>query len=280
MKKSLLYIFGTFIFFLSISIGIFFSQPANATTTPVYIDFFYSPTCPHCKSEISFLGQMQNKYPELQVNQYNVFDSGSIEKLKTFFEKYKVSASQQGQVPITFINDEYYIGFDDSIGNDIEYQIKKIIKSETKKTLPTNTSTTGTLKLPLIGELKLSDHSPLFLSIAIGTLDGFNACAMTALGFLLAVLIATKMRKKVLIVGGTFIFISGLVYFFFISAWLNLLIFLNHARWISFAIGFITIFFGLFMLKDIFQVWFVKSATLILNQKIQLEIGKRSYLQN
>ena len=228
-------------------------NPANAATTPFSpptIDFFYSSTCPHCKAELSFLGQMQDKYVELRINKYNVYEPNTVNTLKIFFNKYKVPDSKQGQVPITFIGQKYFIGFDETVSNDLEHEIKKRIKQENDQSDNTIRTTTGTIRLPLLGEIKLSDHSPLFLSIAIGTLDGFNACAMTALGFLLAVLIASKMRKKVLIVGGTFIFVSGLVYFLFISAWLNLLLFLNQARWITLAIGATTIVFGVFMLKD------------------------------
>ena len=44
------------------------------------------------------------------------------------------------------------------------------------------------IKVPILGKINLSNLSPLFLSILLGALDGFNACAMVALGFLLAVL--------------------------------------------------------------------------------------------
>jgi len=218
------------------------------------MNLFYSPTCPHCLAELSWLGTIQNKYPDLVVNRYNVFESNTSNLLKKFYSDYKVPKIRQGTVPITFLDDEYYYGFSDTIGNDIEYQIKtlsnKTVKEDKKKKQTSTSTSRNSLKIPFIGEFTLSNHSPLFLSIILGTLDGFNACAMIALGFLLAVLIATKLRKRVLLVGGTFIFVSGIVYFLFISAWLNLMLFLSNVQWITMTVGIVTIFFALFMLKD------------------------------
>ncbi len=87
----------------------------------------------------------------------------------------------------------------------------------------------------------------------LGTLDGFNACAMVALGFLLTVLISMGVRKRVFLIGGTFIFVSAVVYFLFISAWLNLFLFLSHLKFITAIVGAIIVLFSVFLLKDYFQ---------------------------
>ncbi len=242
IKKLLLFVFILSILILPL-------KNAQASELPA-LNVFYSPSCPHCLAELSFLGKIQDKYPDIVINKYNVFDSNTTRLLEKFHSDYKVPKIKQGTVPITFIDKKYYSGFSDSIGYDIEYQLEKISNNNDDRPNPTSTDTKNTLKIPLIGEFNLSNRSPLFLSIILGTLDGFNACAMVALGFLLAVLISTKMRRKVLLVGGTFIFVSGLVYFLFISAWLNLMLFLSHAQWITWSIGIVTIVFALFMLRD------------------------------
>jgi len=61
---------------------------------------------------------------------------------------------------------------------------------------------------------------PLF-TILIGLVDGFNPCAMWVLLFLLSVLVNLRDRRKILAVAGTFVVISGLAYFMFMAAWLN-----------------------------------------------------------
>jgi len=107
-------------------------------------------------------------------------------------------------------------------------------------------------KLVFIGDIGInfSNKSPLFISILFGTLDGFNACAMVALGFLLAVLIGTGTRKRIFLIGGTFILVSGLVYFLIISAWMELFLCLSHIKLITTLIGIIVVIFSASLLKD------------------------------
>ncbi|MFH1292481.1 MAG: hypothetical protein ABIH87_04790 [bacterium] len=217
----------------------------------IVIDFFYSPTCPHCKEEEAYLKKLKATDKSITVNEYDIYEQGYIEKLEQYYQTYEVDKIRQGSVPVTFIKDKYFIGFNDFIADDINYYLKKLIESQAETDA---TSTSGVIehpmKLPFIGEVNLSNYSPLFLSIVLGTLDGFNACAMVALGFLLTILISTGVRKRVLIIGGTFIFISGLVYFVFISAWLNLFLFLSHVKIITIIIGLVAVVFAVFLLKE------------------------------
>ena len=52
---------------------------------------------------------------------------------------------------------------------------------------------------------------------------------MWILVFLLSVLVNIKDRRKILLIAGTFVVVSGLAYFAFMAAWLNVL----HADWIG-----------------------------------------------
>ncbi len=88
------------------------------------------------------------------------------------------------------------------------------------------------------------------LTVVLGILDGFNPCAMWVLVFLLTLLLNTKDRKKIWWIGGTFIIVSGIVYYLFMAAWLNAFLFLSYievARWI---IGALAIGFGIYNTRD------------------------------
>src|SRR5690606_40325335 len=61
---------------------------------------------------------------------------------------------------------------------------------------------------------------PLF-TIAIGLLDGFNPCAMWVLLFLLSLLVHLHDRLRMALIAGTFVLVSGAVYYAFMAAWLN-----------------------------------------------------------
>lgn len=106
------------------------------------------------------------------------------------------------------------------------------------------------ISLPFIGEISIASFSLPTLTVVLGLVDGFNPCAMWALVFLLTLLINTKDRKKIWWIGGTFILVSGIVYYLFMAAWLNAFIFITYikvARWI---IGLGAIAFGVYQVRD------------------------------
>ena len=112
------------------------------------------------------------------------------------------------------------------------------------------------------GSVDISKLSLPALTIIIGLLDGFNPCAMFILCFLLVFLIGTKSRKKVFIIGGIFLFISGLVYFLFITAWFNFFTIFKYMPVLKLAVGAIVIVAGLINIKDYF--YFQKGVSLTL----------------
>ncbi len=60
---------------------------------------------------------------------------------------------------------------------------------------------------------------------------------MWILLFLISMLVGMHDRKKMWIIGSTFIFISALSYFLFITAWLQMILFIGIISWIRTAIG-------------------------------------------
>ncbi|PIQ76754.1 hypothetical protein COU78_04140 [Candidatus Peregrinibacteria bacterium CG10_big_fil_rev_8_21_14_0_10_49_24] len=103
-----------------------------------------------------------------------------------------------------------------------------------------------------IGEVDLTLLSLPVLSILLGFLDGFNPCAMWVLITLLTLLINTHDMKKVWIIGGTFLFVSGAVYYLFIAAWLNVFLLIGLNAIVQKAIGLVAILGGGFYLYEAF----------------------------
>ncbi len=244
MKKALFIIFAL-LFVLS---GFNFALAQEK----IEINFFYSKTCFHCAKEKAFLENLKEKYPEIELKELGIFKRENVVSLKEFYERYQVSSKARGYVPITFIGTKYFLGYDndENTGKQIEDYILSLIEENGTIVSPYGHTR---LRLPIIGQVDISKLSPLALAIILGTLDGFNACAMIALGFLLTCLVATGMRRKIILAGGVFIFISGLVYFLFISAWLNLFLVLEQIKLITSLVGVIIIIFSIFLLKDYFQ---------------------------
>lgn len=109
-----------------------------------------------------------------------------------------------------------------------------------------------TLDLWFIGKTDLTLLSLPVLSILLGFLDGFNPCAMWVLITLLTLLINTHDMKKVWIIGGTFLFVSGAIYYLFIAAWLNVFLLIGYNFWVQKVIGIVAIGGGGFYLYEAF----------------------------
>jgi len=240
-----------------------FMSTAMAGETPV-IDFYFSPTCPHCASEKIYLNELEERYDDIVINRYSVTEQGNVDRLMGLYEKYSVPEENRGIVPITFIGAQVFLGFDenrspplmdDSIANiaDGRGGIIGDDKFSNRVEILNQVQPLSAINIPFFGEIDVTQFSPIALSITVGVLDGFNACAMVALGFLLTVLVSTGQRKKVVLIGGVFILVSGLVYFIFIAAWLNLFLFLSLIKPITIIIAVIIITFSVFLLKDYYS---------------------------
>lgn len=241
-----------FVFFIFLPI---FSVSAKEK---IEINFIFSPTCHFCSAEELFLDTLEKNNSDIVIIKYDITDPKNVELIKNFYTKYNISSSNYGSVPMTFIGDKYTIGYNDKVANTIKEYVNELSNANQNNQAPVNTNNTSTekidqsreFKIPFFGKIDVNNFSPILLSIVVGTLDGFNACAMVALAFLLTVLVGTGNRKKVLLIGSIFIFVSGLVYFLFITAWLNLFMFIGYLKIINIIISFIIIFFAVFLLKD------------------------------
>ncbi|GGP60318.1 cytochrome c biosynthesis protein [Shewanella algicola] len=76
--------------------------------------------------------------------------------------------------------------------------------------------------IPLIGAVHPEQMSLPVLTLVLAGVDAFNPCAFFVLLFLLSIMVNAGSRKRMLLVGGIFVFFSGFIYFIFMSAWLNL----------------------------------------------------------
>ncbi|MFA6284266.1 MAG: hypothetical protein WCT30_00640 [Desulfurivibrionaceae bacterium] len=94
-----------------------------------------------------------------------------------------------------------------------------------------------TVSLPVFGAIRLADFSLPVLAMLLGLADGFNPCAMWALVYLLSLLVSLQDRRKIWLLVGSFVLASGVLYFLFMTAWLNVFLLLGYLRPLTLAIG-------------------------------------------
>jgi glutaredoxin len=94
---------------------------------------------------------------------------------------------------------------------------------------------------------------PLF-TLVLGLLDGFNPCAMWVLLLLLSLLVNLRDRRRMTLVASTFVAVSGVMYFAFMAAWLNVFLLIGVSRLVQTALGLIALVVGFLNVKDALAV--------------------------
>jgi len=229
----------------------------------VNLYLFHSETCMHCQAEIEYLNKLKEEYDNLKIHLYEV-DShkDNAEKMIKVKEKLKIDSPN---VPFTVIGNYYYIGFSDGIGDGIKELIEKY--SEEKETdmvkpiledkeVPNIKMLNGEIKtINFLGkEINPGTLSLPVLSIILGTIDGFNPCAMWVLIFLISMLFNMKDRKKMWCLGITFLVTSAVVYLLFMFAWLGITTkLLTSVSWFKILIGLVALIGAFINLRSFYR---------------------------
>ncbi len=212
------------------------------------IEVFVRAGCPHCAAAKVFLDELRHERPALQITIHDVAEDASArQRLATLTAEHGIGNSG---VPAFLIGPELIVGFlsADTTGARIRSLLDQLSPAITTHRRVESISTTW------FGELRLRDLGLPLFTIAIGLLDGFNPCAMWALLFLLSLLVNLHDRKKMALIAGTFVLVSGLVYFAFMAAWLNMFLLIGLSRAVQFGLGGIALFVGAVNVKDFFAL--------------------------
>ena len=227
---------------------------------------FYGDGCPHCAEEEKFLDKYLKEEKNAKLIKYEVWHSE--ENRKTWVKIQDKLNNHENGVPYLIIGDKVVVGYLDGVTDEnikdyvnkfkkdkkYEDKVAKIlnneeIKKETKINKESKKDSKKEYKLPILGKVNPRKVSLPLLSVVLGLVDGFNPCAMWILIFLITMLINTKDRKKMWVLGLTFILTSGLVYLGFMMTWLNLATFINQIIYVRIIIAAVAIIVGLFNLK-------------------------------
>jgi len=138
---------------------------------------------------------------------------------------------------------------------------------------PSGAAPSEEIELPYFGSVRLSDWGLPLFTVIIGLVDGFNPCAMWVLVFLLSVLVNVRDRVRIFAIAGTFVLISGLAYFAFMAAWLNLFLLLGVLRPMQIALGMLALVIGVINVKDFFA--FKRGVSLSIPESAKPDIYDR-----
>ena len=172
----------------------------------VNIYLFYSYTCPHCHDEIEYFKQLENKYKDkINIYKYEVIkDKNNLKMMNATKELFQVSSTG---VPFTVIGKEYILGFNETTKDEFTSIIDNYLEEKT------NENNIFEKTIPILGKIDAKKTSLTLVGIILGFIDGFNPCAMWILLLLINMTLTMKNKKKMMSIGLTFIFTSGIIYF-------------------------------------------------------------------
>lgn len=236
MKKIVFFLVGIIISFFAVS-------DVFAAENKVTLYLFYGDGCPHCAHEKEFLNDIKDDYNNLEIVQYEVWYD---EDNQDFLEKVKEELEiDKNGVPVTIIGETVIMGYSDSMQGKIKRAIKFYTENEYKDVVSQIKNGTyvkelddvdeflesekksddeTTVDVPIVGDINLKGVSITTAAFILGLIDGFNPCAMWVLLFLISMLLGMKNKKRMWIIGLTFLFTSAFVYMMIMLSWLNVVV--------------------------------------------------------
>lgn len=228
---------------LSLLFNTCFAQTGTEPSCPA-IEIFTRQGCPHCARAKEFLKRLLVEYPAIRITEHAVPENR--EQLERLFNLSEEHGNQRPGVPAFLICGNFFIGFDSD--RTTGEQIKQLMGLNMPG--PGSPQEAGELETTLFGKVSVERFGMPLFTIIVGLIDGFNPCAMWVLLMLLSLLVNLRSRKRLLMIAGTFVFVSGAVYFAFMAAWLNLFFIIGFSRSIQVVIGLIALVIGMIHIKD------------------------------
>ena len=236
---------------------------AAAAQAPVNAYAFVSDGCPHCEEALHFLSGQARIDAGLRVHRFEVTRSADNRQLMA--DAARRLRVQPSGVPFVVIGSRAFVGYDDDATTGRQYADAiascraapcRDVLADARAATAAAPATPGAsrsperITVPLLGELSLRGLSLPVLTILLAALDGFNPCAMWTLVFLIGLLMGMPDRTRMWALGTAFIAGSAAVYFLFMAAWLNLLLFLGSVVWVRAGVALVAIAGGLYYLRQ------------------------------
>ncbi len=252
--------------------------PSDTDPNPAIMYFFWGEGCPHCAAAKPFLAELEERYPGFEVRSYEVYNDMAAQEL--LFTMAAATGFEVTGVPTFIMGDEYWVGFSETVtGPQLEAAVTTCLASgcpdagagivspvetaEPTAPAPSASPTPpvvdpdpepGTIDLPIFGRVDVAHQSLIVTTALIALVDGFNPCSLWVLSVLLALTLRSGSRRKTVIVGLVFIFVTALVYALFIAGMFTVFTVVNVAPWVRVLVALVALGFAAVNIKDYF--WF------------------------
>jgi hypothetical protein len=218
----------------------------------VQLYFFWSLSCPHCVEAKPHVEALARRLPWLQLHSLELTrEPGNRRRFFDFVER----MHQEAAVPAFVFCSEMRTGWRsaETTGAELEAALTACRdRALAGAPMLPAAAEAEPIQVPGLGEVDAAKLSLPVLTLLLAGLDAFNPCAFFVLLFLLSMMAHQRSRARMLAVGGIFVLFSGLMYFAFMAAWLNLFQLLGQFEWVTLAAGAVAMVVGGLNVKDYF----------------------------
>lgn len=244
-------------------------EPGADGGTRVHLYFFWSETCPHCQEAHPFITAIARERPWVELHSLEV--SRNRDNARRFDEMAESIGQRAEAVPTLIYCGRMDVGWQDAATTGTQL-LAALDACRAGGAAPPPDK--APMQIPFFGSVDPATLSLLPFTVVIAALDAFNPCAFFVLLFLLSLIAHQKDRRRMLTIGGIFIAASGLMYFAFMAAWLNVFQLLGALTWITLGAGMLAIVVGAINIKDFFA--FEKGITLSIPESAKPDIYRRA----
>ncbi|MBI2386906.1 MAG: NrdH-redoxin [Elusimicrobia bacterium] len=224
---------------LAIILALALAGSVRSAEAPPAVEAFTRPGCPHCARAAVWLSGLESRRPGVRVVRHDIAsDPLAAARLVRLSRR---DGHPGALVPSFLVGERLVVGFrdGDTTGRLIEDLLSGAAPASPEEVV-----------LPVLGRVSAARSGLLAFTLAVGLADGFNPCAMWVLLFLLSLLAHVHSRARMIAIAGTFLFVSGAVYYLFMTAWLGAFLALGDSRPLQAGLGLLALAAAAIHLKD------------------------------
>ena len=242
-------LFGVLILFVATLWPARFTAAEPDGNGPV-LTVFVRDGCPHCADAKAYLAVLARERPALRI------DYRAIDRDPQARQALEQVSRQAGiwppGVPTFVVGERVMIGFGDAADSGPELLALLDAAPPAASAPQALPAPRQAIDAPLVGTLSVAQLGLPLFTLAIGLLDGFNPCATWVLLFLLSLLVRLHDRRRMALIAGTFVLVSGAVYYAMMAAWLNLFLAVGLSVPLRVGLALLAIAIGAINTKDYF----------------------------
>jgi len=226
------------------------SQGKSDTGEGFEVHFFYVPGCHHCEDQKPFNKRLEDTY-SINITRHDATTPQGSTLLHELLEER--GWEYEPGFPITIFGNQVFGDWEseETSGRAIEAALQHCLAGDCPAPPgEQNGDDGGKIVLPIIGEIDVADYSLPALAVVLGFVDGFNPCAMWVLVYLISIVATLRDRKRIWLIVGSFVLSSGILYFLFMTAWLNVFLLVGYVKPVITVIGLVALGGGILQIRE------------------------------